>query len=55
MRILITDRHMLGGEDLEKSAAGDDIELEFFGSPDNRTQIWPPPWLKLPQYHYLLI
>lgn len=34
MRILITDRHMLGDENLEQEAAGPDIELEFFDSPE---------------------
>lgn len=37
MRILITDRHMLGDETLEQDAAGPDIELEFFASPDEVT------------------
>ncbi|MGZ0189190.1 MAG: C-terminal binding protein [Alphaproteobacteria bacterium] len=32
MRILITDRHMIGNEALEQEAAGPDIELEFFAS-----------------------
>lgn len=34
MRILITDRHMSGDEDLEQEAAGPDIELEWFDSPE---------------------
>ncbi len=37
MRILITDRHMLGDEALEQEAAGPDMELEFFASPDEVT------------------
>jgi lactate dehydrogenase-like 2-hydroxyacid dehydrogenase len=37
MRILITDRHMIGDEALEQEAAGPDIELEFFASPDEVT------------------
>lgn len=37
MRILITDRHMTGDEDLEQNAAGADIELEWFNSPEEVT------------------
>lgn len=37
MRILITDRHMLGDENLEQEAAGPDIELEFFATPEDVT------------------
>lgn len=37
MRILITDRHMLGDENLEQTAAGPDMELEFFGAPEEVT------------------
>ncbi len=37
MRILITDRHLTGQENLEQEAAGPDIELEFFASPEEVT------------------
>ena len=37
MRILITDRHMLGDENLEQEAAGADIELEWFDAPEEVT------------------
>ncbi len=30
MRILITDRHTSGDENIEHNAVGPDIELEFF-------------------------
>jgi len=35
MRILVTDRHMLGGEALEEKAAGPDMELEFYATPED--------------------
>ena len=34
MRILITDRHTQGDEHVEQDAAGADMELEFYDSPD---------------------
>ena len=37
MRILITDRHTSGDENIEKDAVGSDIELEFFDHHDDVT------------------
>ena len=37
MRILITDRHTSGDENIEHDAVGPDIELEFFDHHDDVT------------------
>ena len=37
MRILITDRHTSGDENIEHNAVGPDIELEFFDHHDDVT------------------
>ena len=43
MRILITDRHTSGDENIEQNAVGPDIELEFF---DNHDDVTDEAWAR---------